>query len=64
MLIHFVHELIKSLVLHIPSLDLFAWLFNFSQVAVDINLDSPQLFDITEQMKMKAQELRFSFLFI
>ncbi|KAK4573892.1 hypothetical protein RGQ29_031730 [Quercus rubra] len=27
-------------------------------VAVDINLDSPQLFDITEQMKMKAQELR------
>uniref|UniRef100_A0A7N2RBE0 UBA domain-containing protein n=1 Tax=Quercus lobata TaxID=97700 RepID=A0A7N2RBE0_QUELO len=27
-------------------------------VAVDIDLDSPQPFDITEQMKIKAQELR------
>ncbi|KAF3967012.1 hypothetical protein CMV_008939 [Castanea mollissima] len=27
-------------------------------VAVDINLDSPQTFHITEQMKIKAQELR------
>lgn len=33
-------------------------LFNYSQVTVDINIESPEPFEITEVMKIKAQELR------
>lgn len=33
-------------------------LFNYSQVTVDINIESPEPFQITEVMKIKAQELR------
>lgn len=56
MLIHIARDIKESLVLHIVTTLL--ELFNFSQIAVDIDVETPQPFHITELMKMKAQELR------
>ncbi|KAG2711984.1 hypothetical protein I3760_04G103800 [Carya illinoinensis] len=56
MLRHLARDIKESLVLHIITTLL--ELFNFSQIAVDIDVETPQPFHITELMKMKAQELR------